>query len=131
MPSIHEEAVINAAPDTVWSVLKNVGEAHKAFAPVLVDCQLAGDVRTLRFGNGMVLREQLLEVNDERRRVAYTVIESSMMKFHHASMEVRDAGRGLSLFVWITDFLPAELGAQIAPLMAQGAQALKKNIEGR
>ena len=38
-------------------------------------------------------------------------------------------GEGRSRFVWITDVLPDELGAYIEPMMAQGADAMKKALE--
>jgi hypothetical protein len=51
------------------------------------------------------------------------------MVYHHASMEVHDVGPGRCLFVWISGFLPAEVGPNIAPLIEQGTLALKRNLE--
>lgn len=79
----------------------------------------------------MVVHERILDVNDERRRVAYTVMDSPGMTYHHASMEILDAGPGRCLFVWITDFLPQEMGSHLAPLIEQGTKALKANLEER
>jgi hypothetical protein len=51
------------------------------------------------------------------------------MDYHHAAMQVIDEGPGRCRFVWITDMLPAAMVEAIRPLISQGAQALKKNLE--
>jgi hypothetical protein len=53
------------------------------------------------------------------------------MTYHHATMQVVEAGPGRCLFRWTTDFLPKDIGGNIAPLMEQGARALKSNLEAR
>jgi hypothetical protein len=44
-------------------------------------------------------------------------------------MQIVDGGQGRCRFVWITDFLPAELKGTLAPLIEQGSAALKGNLE--
>ena len=129
MASLHTELAIEVSPEQAWAALRRVGDAHRLFAPVLVDAQLDGDVRTVRFANGMVVQERILDVDDERRRVAYTALNGPGMTFHHASMQIVDEGRGRCLFVWITDFLPREISDNLTPLIEQGARALKSNLE--
>ena len=129
MASIHKEVAVDVAPEAAWAALRNVGDAHRLFAPVLTECRLEAEVRTVRFANGMVLREHILDVDDARRRVAYAVFEGPGMTYHHASMRVLEAGPGSCRFVWITDFLPAGIRDNIAPLIEQGAAAFKRNLE--
>lgn len=129
MASIYKEVAVDVDPESAWSALRLVGEAHKLFAPVLVDGQLNGDTRTVKFANGMVVRERILDVDDEKRRVAYTAVDGPGMLYHHASMQVVDAGPGRCRFVWITDFLPREIEGNLTPLIEQGANALKNNLE--
>ena len=106
-----------------------VGAAHELFSPVLVDGKLNGDTRQVRFANGMVVHERLLDIDDRQRRVAYTVLDGPGMSYHHASMQVVDAGPKRCQFVWITDFLPQEVGGNLVPLIEAGSNALKKNLE--
>ena len=106
-----------------------MGEAHRLFAPVLVDGSLDGDTRTVRFANGMTVRERILDVDDEHRRVAYTALGADGVTYHHAEMEIDDLAPGRCVFVWTTDVLPDQAAGVIAPLMAQGADALKSNLE--
>jgi hypothetical protein len=51
------------------------------------------------------------------------------MSYHHASMQLDIAGPGRCVFVWITDFLPAEAALGLQPLIERGAEALKHNLE--
>lgn len=129
MASIREQVVVDVSAEKAWASVRRVGDAHKLFAPVLVDAQLDGDTRTVRFANGMVAHERILDVDDERRRVSYTAIDVPGMTYHHASMQIAEQGPGRCLFVWITDFLPSEIAENLRPLIEQGAKALKANLE--
>ena len=129
MASIYKELAIEVSPAQAWAALRRAGDAHRLFAPVLVNAQLDGDVRTVRFANGMVLQERILDVDEERRRVAYTALNGPGMTYHHASMQIVDEGPERCLFVWITDFHPREVSDDLTPLIEQGAKALKSNLE--
>jgi len=131
MASIHHQVTVDVSADKAWAALRLVGEAHKLFAPVLVDAHLEGEVRTVCFANGTVVRERIIDVDDERRRVAYSAVDGPGMSYHHASMQVVDAGPGRCQFIWITDFLPPDIRGHLAPLIEQGARALKTNLETR
>src|SRR6185503_7470363 len=129
MASIHKELTIDVGIEKAWVALCEVANAHKLFAPVLADARLDGEVRTAKFANGMVVHERILDVDDDRRRVSYTATDVPGMAFHHASMQLVDAGPGRCRFVWITDFHPKEMGANLAPLIEAGTSALKANLE--
>jgi hypothetical protein len=131
MASIHQQIEVEVAPEKAWAALRQVGDAHHLFAPVLAGSELKEDTRTVRFTNGMVVRERILDVDDDRRRVAYTALDAAGVTYHHASMQVVEASPGRCLFVWITDVLPHEVGDSLAPLIEQGAEALKSNLEAR
>ena len=129
MASIRKEITIDIGVEPAWAALRRVGEPHTLFAPVLTGARIAGDIRTVDFANGMTVREQILDVDDERRRVAYAVLDSPGLSYHHASMQIEIAGPGRCAFVWITDFLPAEAASNLQPLIDQGVEALKHNLE--
>jgi hypothetical protein len=131
MASIRREIVVETGVDAAWAALREVGEARLLFAPVLVDSGLDGDVRWVRFANGMEARERVLDVDDEHRRVSWTVEGSETLAYHHGSMQVDMAGPGRCMFIWITDFLPAEAATALTPLIEQGTQAFKRNLERR
>ena len=129
MASIYKESSIDVAAETAWAALRTPGDADKAFAPVVSESKLDDDMRTVRFGNGLVICERILDIDDERRRVSYSAVNAAGMLFHHASMQIFDAGPNRCRFVWITDFHPKEIAGNLAPLIDQGTAALKKNLE--
>jgi len=129
MASIRKEIVVDVGAEPAWDALRRVGQPHTLFAPVLTSSSLEGDVRTVRFADGKVISERILDVDDEHRRVAYAVVEPQGMTYHHSSMEIGLAGPGRCTFLWITDFLPAAAAATLQPLIDQGADALKRNLE--
>ena len=56
MASIHHEVAVEVGVDKAWAALRRVGDAPVLFAPVLVGGEIEGDVRTVRFANGMFVR---------------------------------------------------------------------------
>ena len=129
MGSIHHEIALDLDADTAWAALRQVELAHKLFAGVLVDGRLEENVRTVTFADGMVVRERIIDVDDERRRLAYSAFDGTPMTHHNASMQIVPDGKETCRFVWIADFLPHSFGEAMLPLVRQGAQALKTNLE--
>ena len=129
MGSIHHEIDLAVSAERAWAALRQVGMAHRLFAGVLVDGRLDGDVRTVTFANGQAVRERIIDVDDERRRVVHSAIEGTPMTHHNASMQIFPQGEGGSRFVWIADFLPDSFGETMLPLVRGGAEALKANLE--
>jgi hypothetical protein len=129
MPSIHRDAVIDVGAEVAWAALRDVGNARACFAPVLTSSREADGVRTVVFANGTEVRERILDVCDDARRVAYAALDAPGLAYHHASMQIEIAGPGRCRFVWITDVLPADAVPAIAPLIEQGTAALKRNLE--
>jgi hypothetical protein len=129
MACIQRDITVEIDPARAWASLRRVHAAAELFAPVLTDSSVEGDVRTATFANGMVARERIVDVDDARRRVAYSALDVPGLSFHFASMQIVDAGPGRCRFVWTTDVLPAEAAEMVEPLVEQGTQALKTNLE--
>jgi carbon monoxide dehydrogenase subunit G len=128
MASIRREAFIEACPETAWSALRDVGALHTRLVPgFVVDTKLEEGARVVTFGNGMVARELIVDVDDEARRVAWSVV-GGRMTHHNASAQVFPEGRGCR-FVWIADLLPHELAPVITTMIEQGMAVIKKTLE--
>jgi carbon monoxide dehydrogenase subunit G len=128
MASIHREVRIAAAPEKVWAALRDVGAIHRRLAPGFVtDVALEEGARVVTFGNGMVARELIVDVDDERRRLVWAVV-GGRMSHHNASAQVLEDDGG-TRFVWIADLLPHELGPAIAAMMEQGLAVIKDTLE--
>src|SRR5204862_136059 len=103
MTSLHKDIEIHAPAAAVWEALRDVGRPHERITPgVLTNSTYDGEVRTVTFANGSVVRERIVDIDEQRRRVAYAVIDGPF-EYHHASMEVFEAGPDTSRIVWITD----------------------------
>ena len=88
MASIHKDIIIDASADEVWDAVRDFGGVHRRLVPGFVlDSRLDGDARIVRFSNGMVARELLVDCDDERRRLVYAVI-SERVKHYSASVQV-------------------------------------------
>jgi len=125
MASIHKEIVVDAAPAAVWDAVRDVGAIHTRLAPEFVlDTRLEGDTRLVTFAGGVVVRERIIDMDDERRRLAYSVVEGQPTH-HNASIQVFPEGNGGSRIVWITDLLPNELAGFIGGMMDKGCAAMK------
>ena len=129
MASMQYELILDMDADKAWAALRQVGLTHKLFAGALIDGHLDGDVRTVSFAGGLVTRERIIDVSEDRRRVAYSVIEGTPMTHHNASMQIVAVDNSRCRFIWIADFLPHAFGDTMAPLVKEGAQALKANLE--
>ena len=65
-----------------------------------------------------MLAETIMSIDDEHKRVAYTITDSPFpIEAHAASMQVTDAGDGKSTFHWITDVKPDEMADGIGPML--------------
>jgi carbon monoxide dehydrogenase subunit G len=128
MASIIRDIAVAAAPETVWEAVRDVGNAHQLFVGVLTDCQVGERDRTVTFANGMVVRELILDVNDEHKRVAYTAV-GGRTTHHNSSLQVFAAEGGHSRVQWVTDFLPNEMAPVIGALVEAGAAAMKRQLE--
>ena len=131
MASIHKEILIEASPEHVWAAVRDVGAVHQRLTPgILVDTRLDGDERVITFARDAVVRELIVAIDDEARRLAYAVVEGSKRTtYHHASMQVFAQGEGGSRLVWITDFLPHDQAVSIAAIVERGAEVMKQTIE--
>ena len=129
MASIHKEILIDAPAERVWASVRDVGEIHTRFArDFVVGTRVEGTSRLVTFANGMVVREQIVGIDDTRRRLAYSIVEWQLTH-HNASFQVFDVGGTRSRLVWIADLLPDELADLVDGFMDQGCAAIARTLE--
>ena len=125
MACIRKELLLEARPDDVWSAVREFGAPHEKLVPgVLVECRVEPGARVVTFANGLVVRELLVELNDETRRLCWTA-RGGRATHHNASMQVQTDGPRTRL-VWITDVLPDEIAPAISSLVEAGAAAIQR-----
>ena len=128
MASIRKEVLIDAPAGFAWDAIRDVGAIHTRLAQGFVlDTRLEGDTRLVSFAGGMIARERIVDVDDNARRLAYSVVEGRPTH-HNASIQVfADGDR--SRVVWIADLLPHDLAGPISGMMEQGSAAMKRTLE--
>jgi len=126
MASIHRDILIHAPALQVWSALQDLGALHTRLVPGFVtDCRMDGeDARIVTFGNGVVTRELIVDVDAERRRVAWSAV-GGRLSHHNASAQVVDEAEGRCRVVWIADLLPHAMAPAITGMIEQGLAAMK------
>ncbi|MET8873379.1 SRPBCC family protein [Nocardia sp. NPDC004604] len=132
MATIRHEISIDVHPKHVWAALRDIGAVHERLLPeYVVDTRIDGDVRFLTMPGGNVIRELIVTIDDEARRLAYSAVEGFQLPLthHHASFQVLDADNGRSTLVWVTDVLPHDAADQVRPRVERGAQVIKTTIE--
>ena len=85
------------------------------------------DARIVTFGNGMVVKELIIDIDDEKKRVAWSAV-GGRLSHHNASMQIFADGDGTKA-VWIADLLPNELAGAIGGMIEQGLSAMRKTLE--
>jgi len=128
--SICREIRIDAPPEKVWDAVRDIGNIHKRLVPGFVaDCRMEGDdARIVTFGNGLVVKEIIVDRDDVARRLCWTA-KSERMTHHNASMQIFADGANGTKAVWIADLLPNEAAPAIGAMIDQGMGAMKKTLE--
>jgi hypothetical protein len=129
MTTLHDAIEIGVPAASAWEALKDIRRTHEMFAGVLVASSLDGDVRTVTFANGTVVRERIIGIDDGLKRIAYTVLDR--FEYHASSMQIEAIDDGRCRFVWISDFLPDSRAETVGTLMLLGCGALKRVLEER
>ncbi|HEU5218004.1 MAG TPA: SRPBCC family protein [Gemmatimonadales bacterium] len=129
MASIHREVLIDAPPDAVWDALRDIGALHTRLAPGFVtDVKLEEGARVVTFGNGVVARELIVDLDDATRRLVWSAV-GGQLTHHNASAQVFAHPGGGTRFVWIADLLPHQLAPGIAGMIDQGMAVIKHTLE--
>jgi hypothetical protein len=127
--SIRKEILIDAAPVKVWDALRDFGALHERLVPGFVtDCRMDGPDRIVTFANGAVMREVLIDLDDDDRRLVWTIVDGPY-RHHQGAAQVLTEGEG-SRFVWTADLLAEDdVVAQTSEAMKMGIATVKKTLE--
>lgn len=129
MASIRKEIQTSASPEQAWDALRDVGALHTRLVPgFVVDTRLEPGERIVTFGNGMVMREPIIDINDEMRRVAWSAIGGPLTHYNASAQVFLNADNQTSI-VWIADLLPNEAAGQIDLMMEQGMAVMKATLD--
>ena len=131
MATVRVEVVIDVPAARVWDAVADVGAVHRRLLPGRVaDARLDGDLRILTMPDGSEIRELIVAVDAEHRRLAYAVVEGQKLPltYHHASFEVFDEDER-SRLVWSTDVLPHAMAGAVRARTERGIVEIKQVLE--
>jgi hypothetical protein len=113
----------------VWDALRDWGAIHERLVPGFVtDARLDGDDRIVTFFNGAEMRELLVDLDDEARRLVWSIADGPY-SHHNGVAQVLDDDDGRSRFVWRADLLPNELADLTGEMMERGIDVVKATLE--
>lgn len=129
MASIRRELLTNAPAEAVWDAIRDVGALHTRLVPgFVVDTRMADGERVVTFGNGMVIREPIVTIDDAARRLVWSAIGGPLTHYNASAQVFVDAS-GLTKVVWMADLLPHEAADAIGAMMDQGMLAMKAALD--
>jgi hypothetical protein len=129
MASIRKEIVTCASAGQVWSALRDVGALHTRLVPgFVIGTQLEPGARLVTFANGMVVRERIIDIDDEHKRIVWSAT-GGQLSHHNGSAQIVAEPDGRTKVVWIADILPDEMKTSIARMMDDGMAAMKAALD--
>jgi carbon monoxide dehydrogenase subunit G len=129
MASVRNEIRTKARPDSVWAAIRDIGALHTRLVPGFVtDTRLEPGARVVTFGNGLIVREPIVTIDDEARRLVWTA-EGGRTTHYNSAIEVLRDADGTTVVVWIADFLPDTAKSSIAAAMAAGMAVMKQTLD--
>jgi hypothetical protein len=129
MASIIKSVETVAPVRVVWSAIRDIGALHTRLVPgFVVDTVLDGDARIVTFANGMVIRESIITIDDEHRRLVWSAEGGPHDHYNGAAQAIEQAD-GTTLVLWTADFKPDELTDDMDAIMSAGAAAMKTALD--
>ena len=129
MATIRSELKTPAPASEVWSAVRDIGALHTRLVPgFVVDTKLEPGARVVTFVNGMVVREPIVTLDDETRRLVWTA-EGGRARHYNAALQVSELADGLTSVVWTADFLPDDIGGFLSQAIEAGMAAMQRTLD--
>ena len=129
MASVRKEIETDARAQDVWAAIRDIGALHTRLVPgFVVATRVEPDARVVTFGNGLEIREPIVDLDDSAQRLVWSA-EGAGTTHYNASVQVFEGTGGGSRVVWIADFLPHNQKVQIETMMEQGMAVMKKTLD--
>jgi carbon monoxide dehydrogenase subunit G len=128
MTTIRRNIDVDAPAAKVWDVVRDIGAVHTRFAPgFVIDTRVEAGSRVVTFANGLTVRERIVDINEDLRRLAYSA-SGETIPHHNASFEVVPLSSDRTRLVWTTDVLPDAAAAAVLPLIEQGSLVIQATL---
>ena len=129
MASLRKEILTNAGSEQVWDALRDISALHtRLVSGFVVDTRLEPGARIVTFANGMVIREPIVAIDEELRRVVWSADVEGISHYNGSAQVFAEPG-GKTKILWTADFLPHEAEKIIRPMMEEGSKAMKATLD--
>ncbi|MGC2788124.1 MAG: SRPBCC family protein [Roseiarcus sp.] len=129
MATIRSEIKTRAPASEVWSAIRDVGALHTRLVPGFVtDTKLEPGARVVTFVDGRVLREPIVALDDEARRLVWTA-ESERVRHYNAALQVAELADGMTSVVWTADYLPDDIGSFLSRAIEASMAAMQRSLD--
>ena len=129
MASIRKEIVTRARPAEVWDAVRDIGALHTRLVPgFVIATRLEPGARVVTFANGMTVREPIVTIDEQDRRLVWSAVGGSLTHYN-ASAQVVAEPDGSSRVVWIADLLPDEAARSVEGMMDAGMAAMQAALD--
>ena len=131
MGSMTQEVLTDAAPDTVWDAVRDIGALHTRLVPgFVVNTELIPGGRRVTFASGRTVEEPVVSCSDSLRRLVWTVrAEGFPFTHYNGCVQVHARAAGGSRVEWTADFLPDSAATILEGLMNAGATAMAHALQ--
>jgi len=130
MATIRKEITVNAQVEQVWDAMRDIGALHTRLVPgFVVDTKLETNARVVTFANGGVVRERIVTIDDDARRLVWSAT-GDLLTHHNGSAQVLQDPDGRSRIIWIADLLPDSAAGAIGQMMDHGMTAMQTALDG-
>ena len=118
-----------ARPAEVWDAVRDIGALHTRLVPgFVIATRLEPGARVVTFANGMTVREPIVTIDEQDRRLVWSAVGGSLTHYN-ASAQVVAEPDGSSRVVWIADLLPDEAARSVEGMMDAGMAAMKAALD--
>src|SRR5262245_47909937 len=129
MATVRKEIPVKASAADAWDAIRDIGALHTRLVPgFVVATKLEPGARIVTFGNGLVVREPIVTIDDEAMRLVWSA-EGGQTTHYNASAQVVRAADGSTRVVWTADFLPDAVAGAIDGMMTAGATVLQQTLD--
>jgi polyketide cyclase/dehydrase/lipid transport protein len=129
MATVRREIVTSMAPRDVWDAIRDIGALHtRLVRGFVIDTRLEPGARVVTFRSGLVVREPIVTIDDESRRLVWGA-QGGPLTHYNGAVQVFPEGTG-SRVVWIADFLPDDAARNVASMVDEGMAAMKRTLDG-
>jgi len=129
MATIVRDIEIGASAESVWSAVRDVGNAHvRLFPGFVAEVTMEPGIRHVRFATGWVIHELIVSIDDDLRRIAYASVQGRA-QHHNSSMQVFPTVDNRCRIMWTTDVLPDSIAASISDILNHAIPLMVRTLE--